>query len=98
MQVPSTFAVLRHPWAFALDVLRAFRRHQGVLLAGAVAYYTLLSIVPLLILLVFVLSKFVPEQELLSTIGRYADLVVPAMGDSIVSALDAFLDTGVVMS
>lgn len=98
MQEPSTFAVLRHPWAFALDVLRAFRRHQGVLLAGAVAYYTLLSIVPLLILLVFVLSKFVPQQELLATIGRYADLVVPAMGDSIVSALDAFLDTGVVMS
>jgi YihY family inner membrane protein len=98
MKEPSTFVVLRHPVAFALDVLRAFRRHQGVLLAGAVAYYTLLSIVPLLILLVFVLSKFVPEQELLSTIGRYVDLVVPAMGDSIVSALDAFLDTGVVMS
>jgi uncharacterized BrkB/YihY/UPF0761 family membrane protein len=30
--------------------LRAFRANQGLLLAGAVAYYTLLSIVPLLIL------------------------------------------------
>jgi YihY family inner membrane protein len=92
------FAILRRPGAFALDVLRAFRRNQGLLLAGAVAYYTLLSIVPLLILLVFALSHFVPEQELLATIGRYVDLVVPTMGAAIVSALDAFLDTGAVMS
>jgi YihY family inner membrane protein len=97
-QDSGALAVLRSPGAFALDVLRAFRRNQGLLLAGAVAYYTLLSIVPLLILLVFALSHFVPEQELLATIGRYADLVVPAMGVAIVSALDAFLDTGAVMS
>jgi membrane protein len=97
-QDAAALTILRHPGAFALDVLRAFRRNQGLLLAGAVAYYTLLSIVPLLILLVFALSRFVPEQQLLATIGRYADLVVPAMGAAIVSALDAFLDTGAVMS
>jgi len=97
-QDAAALAILRHPGAFALDVLRAFRRNQGLLLAGAVAYYTLLSIVPLLILLVFALSRFVPEQQLLATIGRFADLVVPAMGAAIVSALDAFLDTGAVMS
>jgi membrane protein len=97
-QNAAALTILRHPGAFALDVLRAFRRNQGLLLAGAVAYYTLLSIVPLLILLVFALSRFVPEQQLLATIGRYADLVVPAMGAAIVSALDAFLDTGAVMS
>jgi hypothetical protein len=38
----AVLAILRHPGAFALDVLRAFRRNQGLLLAGAVAYYTLL--------------------------------------------------------
>ena len=91
-------AVLRHPGSFALGVLRGFHRQKGLLLAGAVAYYTLLSLVPLLILLVFVLSRFVPRQELMLTIGRYLDLVVPATGAAIVSALDAFLDTGVVMS
>ncbi len=32
---------------FALKVLRDFHGNQGLLLAGAVAYYTLLSIVPL---------------------------------------------------
>ena len=43
--------VVTHPGAFTLCVLRAFRANQGLLLAGAVAYYTLLSIVPLLILM-----------------------------------------------
>ena len=43
---PSTQAVLRHPGAFAWQTLRAFRANQGLLLAGAVAYYALLSIVP----------------------------------------------------
>ena len=33
-------------------MIKAFRKNQGMLLAGAVAYYTLLSIVPLLILIV----------------------------------------------
>ena len=42
--------VLQHPFAFAIRVLRGFRANQGYLLAGAVAYNTLLSILPLLIL------------------------------------------------
>ena len=42
--------VFKQPGAFALAVIKQFRANQGVLLAGAVAYYTLLSLVPLLIL------------------------------------------------
>ncbi|MEJ2696213.1 MAG: YihY/virulence factor BrkB family protein [Candidatus Sulfobium sp.] len=42
---------LRHPGRFFTDVLRAFRRNQGLLLSGAVAYYTLLSVIPMLILM-----------------------------------------------
>jgi uncharacterized BrkB/YihY/UPF0761 family membrane protein len=34
--------VFRRPGAFALAVIKQFRANQGVLLAGAVAYYTLL--------------------------------------------------------
>src|SRR3954452_1079749 len=48
--------VLQRPGAFALAVLKGFRANQGVLLAGAVAYYTLLSLVPLLILVFMALS------------------------------------------
>ena len=57
--------VLQHPGAFALAVLKGFRANQGVLLAGAVAYYTLLSLVPLLILSLMVLSHLFSEDQLL---------------------------------
>ena len=60
---------LRHPLRFALCTLRAFRANQGLLLAGAVAYYALLSIVPLLILIVIALSHMVEPSELLATRG-----------------------------
>jgi membrane protein len=42
---PRTAHVLKNPVAFALQVLKAFQANQGLLLAGAVAYYALLSIV-----------------------------------------------------
>ena len=69
--------LLKHPIAFALRVIRAFRANQGYLLAGAVAYNTLLSILPLLILMLIGLTRFVDEAALLTTLGRYLELVVP---------------------
>ena len=68
MRAHTGFSIARHPVGFAREVLREFRRNQGLLLAGAVAYNTLLSIVPLLILLVFALSFVVSRDELLSTL------------------------------
>jgi membrane protein len=66
--------VIRHPMDF---VLKGFRANQGLLLAGAVAYYALLSIVPFLMLVVVVLSHFIAEAELLLTLRRYLELLVP---------------------
>lgn len=83
--------VLRHPMAFALQVLRGFRANQGLLLAGAVAYYALLSIVPLLILTVIALSHVVGQAELLGTIGRYLEWLVPGQSVAILAELAAFL-------
>ena len=83
--------VLRHPGRFAWQVLKAFRANQGILLAGAVAYYALLSIVPLLILTVIVLSQVVDTAELLGTIGRYLEYVVPGQSKAIVGELSNFL-------
>ncbi len=73
MRIPEPRAayVLRHPAAFALRTLRAFRANQGLLLAGAVAYYALLSVVPLLILTVIALSHVIEPSLLLDTLGRY---------------------------
>jgi YihY family inner membrane protein len=83
--------ILLNPGAFAWQVLRAFRANQGLLLAGAVAYYALLSIVPLLILTVIVLSHVVDQAELLQTIGRYLEWLVPGQSRAILAELASFL-------
>jgi len=83
---------LAHPRAFAWRVLCGFRANQGLLLAGAVAYYALLSIVPLLILSVIWLSHLIPEHELLETLGRYLAWVVPGQSGHVVDELRSFLD------
>ena len=89
---PRAAHVLKNPVAFALQVLRAFRANQGLLLAGAVAYYALLSIVPLLILMVIALSHVIGEEVLLATLGRALEYVVPGAGRAVVVELTAFLD------
>jgi len=81
--------VLQHPGEFALAVLKGFRANQGVLLAGAVAYYTLLSLVPLLILLV--LSHVFSEDQLLLTLREYLDFIVPGQSGALVQELRTFL-------
>jgi membrane protein len=83
--------LVQHPWAFTLRTLKAFRANQGLLLAGAVAYYALLSIVPLLILTVIVLSHVVDQAELLQTVGRYLEWLVPGQSGAIVAELARFL-------
>jgi len=88
---PQADAVLRHPGDFALRVLRGFRANQGLLLGGAVAYYALLSIVPLLILTVIALAHVVDEGELLRTLGRYLEWLVPGQSQALIGELAKFL-------
>ena len=83
--------ILQAPGAFALRTLKAFRANQGLLLAGAVAYYALLSIVPLLILTVIALSHVVEQGALLQTVGRYLEWLVPGQSKAVVAELANFL-------
>lgn len=83
--------LLRDPGGFTLHLLRAFRANQGLLLAGAVAYYALLSIVPLLILTVIALSHVVEQAELLATLGHYLEWLLPGQSRAIVAELAHFL-------
>jgi len=85
-------AVSKHPGAFAVQTLKAFRANQGLLLAGAVAYYALLSIVPLLILTVIGLSYVIDQAELLDTLGRYLEWLIPGQSRLIVAELANFLN------
>ncbi len=83
--------VLKQPGAFAVAVIKQFRANQGVLLAGAVAYYTLLSLVPLLILILMALSHVVPEDRLLLTLREYLEFVVPGQSAALVEEVRTFL-------
>ena len=84
--------ILKRPLAFTLQVLKAFQANQGLLLAGAVAYYALLSIVPLLILMVIVLSHVIDQAELLAALRRALEFVVPGQSKQVVQELRDFLD------
>ena len=84
--------VLKSPGAFALRSLKAFRANQGLLLAGAVAYYALLSMLPLLILVVIVLSHVLDRALLLDTLDRYLGWIFPGQGQPVVAELARFID------
>jgi YihY family inner membrane protein len=90
--------ILNNPGRFALCVLKSFRSNQGLLLAGAVAYYSLLSLVPLLILITIALSQVVDQARLLTTIGEYLEFIVPGLSEVLVAELKAFLDHSQVIS
>ena len=77
---------------FLLLVLRDFKRNQGLLLSAAVAYYALLSIVPLSILAFLVLTHFIEEQQLIHTLSTYLEMVVPGYAATLTEQVRAFLE------
>ncbi len=77
---------------FLLRVARGFMANQGLLLSGAVAYYTLLSIVPLSIIALVVLTHFIEEQQLLLTLSTYLEMVIPGYAATLTEQTQAFLE------
>src|SRR5215203_6265262 len=91
MKLSSQSAKLfKQPSNFALAVIKQFRANQGLLLAGAVAYYTLLSLVPLLILILLALSHIVDEERLLVTLRASLEFFLPGQADAVVTELRNF--------
>jgi len=83
--------IAQRPWEFFGRAVRDFRRNQGLLLSGAVAYYTLLSIVPLMALVLVGLSHLVDEQALLESVSDHIELLLPREADAITAQVSAFL-------
>jgi YihY family inner membrane protein len=84
--------LLRESWGYVGRLVSTFLENRGLLLAGAVAYYTLLSLLPLLILLVLALSHWLPEEQLLATLGRYLELVAPGHAAPLLEELAKLVD------
>ncbi len=83
--------VISHPGRFSLEVLKGFQKNQGLLLAGAVDYYTLLSIIPVFALVLIVLSYFVETPILLETLATFLTMATPTQPDVLVEHLESFL-------
>jgi YihY family inner membrane protein len=89
----SAQRVMRHPAGFAVRVVRGFFANQGLLLAGAVAYYALLSLVPLIILSVILLSNLVEQEVLIDTLSRYLEWLLPSQSSALLGDVSQFLDS-----
>lgn len=83
--------IAQRPWGFLWRALRDFRKNQGLLLSGAVAYYTLLSIIPLMALVLVGLSHLIDEQSLLESVSDHLKLILPRESDAITEQVSAFL-------
>jgi YihY family inner membrane protein len=79
-------------FSFLLSVLRGFKRNQGLLLSGAVAYYTLLSIVPMSILALIGLSHFIEEEQLFHTLSTYLEMIIPGYAATLTEQVRVFLE------
>jgi YihY family inner membrane protein len=76
---------------FLLRVLDRFRQNQGLLLAGAIAFYTLLSVIPLMILILIVLSHFMDPELLIETMQRFLELAMPGYAAALTEQVRVFL-------
>jgi len=82
--------VLRHPLQFLQQVLKSFKANQGLLLSGAIAYYTLLSIIPLFSLILITLSHFIEPDQLLKITSEYINLVLPGQASVFIEQITLF--------
>ncbi len=84
----------RSVFDFGGRAVSGFQRSQGFLLAGAIAYYTPLAIVPLFVVLLVGLSHVVDEHRLLDTVAsnlQLAKLVIPSQAAVVTEQVESFL-------
>lgn len=77
---------------FGLRTLREFFFHNhGLLLAGAVAFNMMLSLVPLCVVLIVVLSHVIDARLLVDSITAEAALIAPGLAPALNDLLEDFL-------
>jgi membrane protein len=70
----------RFPWA----VVQTFSRAEGALLSGSMAYYTFLSLLPLLMVVAFVLATFAsPEPKAREAVAEALNQTFPGVGTDV---------------
>lgn len=87
----NAFQLLGNLFGFLLRVVRGFIANQGILLSGGIAYFTLLSIVPLSIVALIVLTHFIEERWLILTLSTYLEMAIPGYATTLTEQAQAFL-------
>jgi len=82
---------MRSAWLFARRVGSRFLANKGLLLASAVSYNTLLSLVPLFALLLIILSHVYDEQRLTDLLLRELGALMPGHTDLLARQVQSFL-------
>ena len=82
---------MRSAWLFARRVLSRFLANKGLLLASAVSYNTLLSLVPLFALLLVILTHVYDEQRLADLLLRELGALMPGHTDILALQVQSFL-------
>lgn len=81
-----------HLLRFLIGVITRFvGKNLGLMLAGAVAYNSLLSLLPLLALVLMLFSLFWETDALLSTIETELSMIIPSQADAISEVLADFM-------
>lgn len=75
-----------------MRALNSFRANQGILLSGAIAYYTLLSIIPLFTLLLIGLSHYFDEKQLLDIVQNNLSLIMGEESSVLTHQIATFVD------
>lgn len=82
--------VARHPVSFFWHAFKAYMHNSGILLSSAVAYNTLLSLIPTLALSVLALSHWFDVETVENVVRHFLALVAPMQIDPILKQLHAF--------
>ena len=70
----------RFPWA----MIQTFSKAEGALLSGSMAYYTFLSLLPLLMVAAFVIATFAsPEPEAQAAVAEALNQAFPGVGTEV---------------
>ena len=90
--------IARHPVKFAWRVIKAFMSNSGLLLSAAVAYNTLLSLIPALALILIALSHWFDVKTVEEVVRQFLELVAPTQTGAILNQLHSFYESAGVIS
>jgi membrane protein len=86
-----SYLTLVHLWSFIRRVVSRFFSNKGLLLAGSVAYNSLLSIIPLCAVFLVFLSRFFKEEKVLNVINFQLDFITPGRAEILTSEIKEIL-------